>query len=475
MQGMKETKPCFVGAMPLQNVLFKYVKIIANYCLKSSLFIASLIVVMGLLHFYAKAQDKTIILSNSKTTINYTTAYTPEEKGLSLFRLNIDWSGKVRLPSNWTANLELSATFADDDVGLGTSNTFAKYNQEIIDNEHVRLAVNQFVFTWRKGKNTFDLGKQYVPWGVLDGVQVTDRFDPVRRRDFVFAEFKPERLARWGARWRTKVANWSLDSAFVFDGTVSQLANFGDEFQFNAPRYLAGLDLSQLNSDTRLGLYNEERDHSVAQSTLGVRLSRYIGSGELSFIGFRGPDTEPVLSIEAPSNKVLPVKLDYIRRSLIGLNYDFSHGPVVWRIEAAYIPDQSLNIKSEQQTAIEKAARSLIGLGIDWQASHQIFINAQVVVDYISLSEQLLFRPKTDSVMTLRIQRPFLNERLLIKSELIASLNQRDGIVRPGFIFELNDNSKLKGGIDWAFGDRQGQFGQFRDASRVWLGYAYSF
>ena len=65
MHGMKETKSCFVGVMPLQNVLYKYVKIVANYCLKSSIFIASLIVVMGLLHFYAEAQDKTIILSNS--------------------------------------------------------------------------------------------------------------------------------------------------------------------------------------------------------------------------------------------------------------------------------------------------------------------------------------------------------------------------------------------------------------------------
>ena len=472
---MKESKAHVLGLMHLQNIVCKYAKKIASYCLKSSLFVATLIIFMGLLHFYAQAQGNAPIFSNSKTTLNYTSAYTFEDKDLSLSRVNIDWSGKIRLPSNWTANLELSATFADDDVGLGTSNTFAHFNQEIIDNEHARLAISQFSFTWRKGKNTIDLGKQYIPWGVLDGVQVTDRFDPVRRRDFVFAEFKPERLARWGARWRTKIDNWSLDSAFVFDGTVSQQANFGDEFQLNAPRYLAGLDLSQLNSDTSLDLYNDQRDHSLAQSTLGMRLSRYIGSGEISFIGFRGPDTEPVLSIEAPSNQVLPVKLDYVRRSLIGFNYDFSHGPVVWRIEAAYIPDQSLNIKSQQQTSIEQTARSLIGLGVDWQAGHQIFINAQIVLDYIDLPEQLLFRPKADSVMTLRIQRPFLNERLLLKSELISSLSEGDGILRPGFIFELDDNSKLKGGVDWAFGDRQGQFGQFRDASRVWLGFAYSF
>jgi hypothetical protein len=41
---------------------------------------------------------------------------------------------------------------------------------------------------------------------------------------------------------------------------------------------------------------------------------------------------------------------------------------------------------------------------------------------------------------------------------LIGSLNQQDGILRPSFIFELTDNSALKGGVDCAFGDIDGQF-----------------
>lgn len=124
---------------------------------------------------------------------------------------------------------------------------------------------------------------------------------------------------------------------------------------------------------------------------------------------------------------------------------------------------------------ISQGARSLLGLGVDWQASNQVFINAQVVVDYIDLPEQKLFRPKTDSILTFRVQRPFFNQRLLLKSELITSLNQQDGILRPGFIYELNDNGKFKGGVDLAFGDEEGQFGQFKDASRLWLGLLYAF
>jgi hypothetical protein len=337
------------------------------------------------------------------------------------------------------------------------------------------LAFSQLLLTWRKGANTLDIGKQVVPWGVLDGVQVSDRFDPVRRRDFVFAERKPERLARWGVRWRTKLEKWRIDTAFVFDGTVSQQANFADEFQLTAPRYLAGLDLSQLSDDISLTLHSDERNHGLSQSTLGMRVSRNIGSGELSLLGFRGPDTEPALSVVTSTNQSLLINLHYPRRSVVALNYDFSEGPAVWRIEAAYIPDQGLNVKSPQQLTLAQGARSLLGLGVDWQTSNQIFINAQVVVDYIDLPEQQLFRPKTDSILTLRVQRPFLNQRLLLKSEFITSLNEQDGIFRPSFIYELSDNSKFKGGIDLAFGDQEGQFGQFKDASRLWLGLNYAF
>ncbi len=234
--------------------------------------------------------------------------------------------------------------------------------------------------------------------------------------------------------------------------------------------------LDTVNLDeTNVSLYFDERNHTFSQSTVGIRLSRYMGSGQLSLLGFRGPDTEPSLSIGMPSKQELPIKLNYFRRSLIGLNYDVSYGSAVWRIEAAYIPDQSINTKWQQRSTINQAARSLLGLALDWQAGDQVFINAQVIVDYIDLPERLLSRPKTDRILTFRIQRPFLNQRILLKSELLASLNQHDGLIRPGFVFELNDSSKLNGGVDWAFGNRKGQFGQFKDSSRFWLGLSFEF
>jgi hypothetical protein len=475
MQGIKENKTRSEQVRQVNNTLITILLTVTQCLLKSSLIISTYLFIIWLLFADAQAQDNLPTLTNSKTLLNYNTAYTLDDKRLSLSRFTLEWSTRMHLGANWNAHFELFAELADDDVGLGGSDNFAHFSQALIDNKYARLGFSQFLLTWRKGKNTVDLGKQVVPWGLLDGVQVSDRFDPVRRRDFVFAQVKPERLARWGVRWRTRLSSWQVDSALVFDGTVSQQATLGSEFQLTAPRYVAGLELSQLGNDISLKLKSDERNHTLSQSTLGMRLSRHLGAGEFSLLGFRGPDTEPVLSLSTPTNQLLTINLHYPRRNVIALNYDFSEGSAVWRLEAAYIPDQTFNIKSSQGMLLSQGARSLFGMGLDWQTSKQLFINAQIVVDYIDLPKNQLFRPKTDSILTLRIQRPFFNQRLLLKTELIASLNQHDGVLRPGFSYELSDNSKLNGGLDWAFGDLDGQFGQFKNASRLWLGLSYAF
>jgi len=58
----------------------------------------------------------------------------------------------------------------------------------------------------------------------------------------------------------------------------------------------------------------------------------------------------------------------------------------------------------------------------------------------------------------LRIQRPFFNQRLLFfKTELIGLINPTRRVLKTWFqLMNLSDNSKLKGGLDWAFGELDG-------------------
>jgi hypothetical protein len=304
-------------------------------------------------------------------------------------------------------------------------------------------------------------------------VQITDRFDPVRRRDFIFTDVKPERIARWGARWRNKICNFKLDTSLALDGTVSQQAEQGALFYTSSTRFTGGVNIS----NTPVVVSSQKRDSGLVQSTYGVRISHPLGEGDISFLTFRGPDTDPILGLSSQQsmNEPINVELSFHRRTLIGATYDVTIGETVLRSELAYIPDQSINILNDIPLQSAATRRFLAGFGIDWNAPDQWFVNAQLAFDYIDGGKLNLLRPVTDTILTLRAQRLFQNGRLLFKAELLGTLNQRDGVLRPELVYEYTDKLKLRSGIDWLFGDENSQFGQFKDNSRLWFAATYTF
>jgi hypothetical protein len=174
-------------------------------------------------------------------------------------------------------------------------------------------------------------------------------------------------------------------------------------------------------------------------------------------------------------NEPINVELSFHRRTLIGATYDVTIGETVLRSELAYIPDQSINILNDIPLQSAATRRFLAGFGIDWNAPDQWFVNAQLAFDYIDGGKLNLLRPVTDTILTLRAQRLFQNGRLLFKAELLGTLNQRDGVLRPELVYEYTDKLKLRSGIDWLFGDENSQFGQFKDNSRLWFAATYTF
>ncbi|MFT7314139.1 MAG: hypothetical protein ACI9J5_002281 [Paraglaciecola sp.] len=419
-----------------------------------------------------------VTVQSSRISVDYRSALNLQDAELDLSRLTLSSTHEIKLSRQWSGQIDIQAHTADDNVGLGGTDNYASANRPLVDNSKGRLELSRAFIMWRKRATSLIIGKQVTPWGVLDGIQVTDRFDPVRRRDFVFTDVRPERIARWGVRWRSKIDSWSVDTSFAFDGSASQQAEIGDTFFFTSTRFTGGLALD----DVRMGgqgieVVTPRPSHSLKQSTAGIKVAHSLGEGDMSLIAFRGPDTDPILSFQSGPIAGVPIKLsfDYKRRTVLGATYDTTAGAMILRMELAYIPDQPLNILAEIPLSQDRRKRMLAGFGIDWPAPDDWFVNAQVVLDYIDKDQLNLVRPSTDTLLTLRAQRSFYNARLLVKAELLGSVNQGDGVIRPVLAFDLNDRVKLQSGIDWLFGDSNGQFGQFKDVSRLWSSATYTF
>lgn len=389
---------------------------------------------------------------------------------VSLARLTALPSVRPALSDRVTLDVRGRVEVAPDRTGLGTRETYAPWSRPMTLTSDGRLELDRMTLQWRAGATRLTLGKQAMAWGVLDGVQVTDRFDAVRRRDFVATDIRPERIGRWAVRVETRVAGVTLDAAFAPDPTVNQQALAGDAFDVRAPRFLAGLPAGGAD----LPVAVDRRDRALADATWGVRLSRGLGRVDATLLAMRGPEGDPLLLPGRLADGSPAIRLAFPVRTLFGGSLVAQAGATVWRLEAAHMPDQPLNLDAAATggLAMVRRPRSIVGMGLDWQAPARLFVNAQLVVDHVHGSGRgsaPLARPATDVVATVRIHRDLAGDRVRARAELLADLGRGDALVRPAVDWKVDDTLALSAGADLFGGPADGIFGQFRGESRFWL------
>ena len=413
--------------------------------------------------FAAPAASAEGLSTSLRARIQSEAAIRLDDGSASLARIAVEPRLLIRSEKNWRADISGRLIVAADETGLGTISTFAGLSQPIELGQGGRLELDRAFLTFSAGEHDFTIGKQALAWGILDGLQVTDRFDPVDRTEAVFSDPRPRRLARWGLRWQGRAAGLDVDAAAAFDATVSQLPEAGAAFSPTAPRLRAGLGPNTVTPPLRVS----PRTNSMSDATLGLRVSReFIGHGA-SLVIISGPEHDPVF-VSTSSPDFSGIELRYPRRSLIGATLDRSDGPRIWRFELAYIPDQPVNVPAGAAAATEDRPRWLAGLGLDWNLPQDVFLNLQLGLDQIDAGPATLVRPETDVIATLRLQRAFRNERLWLKSEILGTLSEGDGTFRPWLEWRQSDHLSISAGADLVWGKQDGLLGQYQNQSRLW-------
>jgi len=130
-------------------------------------------------------------------------------------KLEIRPDFSVRFNRAWRADIALRIEGATGDTGLGSVETYGDLSRPLTLGPDARIEIEDARLSWRKRSSRVTFGKQTFAWGVLDGLQVTDRFDAGRRREAVFTEQRPQRMSRWGARAEFNWADVRWDLAAV--------------------------------------------------------------------------------------------------------------------------------------------------------------------------------------------------------------------------------------------------------------------
>lgn len=376
-----------------------------------------------------------------------------EESDTDQILIEVLPEARISLPGPFSADVGLRFEMTEGSSGLGTRQTYSSLSRPVRLADDVRLEITDFALSWREGPTRIRVGKQTYAWGVLDGLQVTDRLDPSRKRQAIFIDQRPDRISRWGGRAEFRMLGVEWDAAAIFDGTADQLAQPGDAFAPSAPRFRGGLPQGAPLPDISVDV--------PSNNTYGLRARRSLGASDLTLLAFHGPETEPVLEANQQG-----ITLVYPNRALYGANFQIGSGAQVWRAELAYVPRQPVNLGDGLLT-IDRRKRVLGGLGLDWSLGGGAFLNAQVGVDWIE-GDQLL-RPNTDVISTIRIQKPWAQDTLLTKAEIIGSLSDGDGTFRPSISWQATDALRLEAGVDVIWGQPDELIGQFDRQDRAWV------
>lgn len=406
------------------------------------------------------------VMAQPRLAVDYWGGVATRDGEPRLSRLTLSPSYKRRFGSGWSGDVAMRLELANDDTGLGSLNAYSPASEPLLRSRRARLEFDRALLRWRGERSVLTLGKQVVAWGALDGLQVADRFNPVRLRDFVFLDTRPDRLSRWGARLQRLGERWELDLALALDPTATQLADSGSAFSLRASRFRLGLPPAAPLQP--LPPARDGRDDYLGDATVGARLGWREGVLEASVLVLDGPETEPVFAV-GPRG----LALDYPRRTLLGATVSASAGPTLWRLEAAHVPEQPFNAALAPAAATPpglrtvRRARTLLGAGVDWNAPAGWFVNAQLVLDRVG-NAGALYRSGRDLIATLRAQRGFAYDTLRVRGELLSSLDDADLVLRPALEWRKSDRTTLTLGADLVHGGRDDLFGQFERESRLW-------
>jgi hypothetical protein len=314
------------------------------------------------------------------------------------------------------------------------------------------------------------LGKQQIVWGALDGIKVIDVLNPQSFEHFILEDFADSRIGLWSAYLDTTFAGWRAELALIPDISVHFIPNPGAQFAFTASKFQFG------NTNPNSQISQVSLDPQDKEGTAGLRLSRYVAGIDIQLVAVTGLDFEPYgeLINDPGSPTGIALATSHARREVYGFAAQGSLGPIVLRMEAAFIDGRRFNTRNATNLDTHTLDQWRGALGIDINGPLDTFINIQYLYDKVSNAPDDLVRPETEQVLTSFIRRTFAYERIKYELRIYTSLQDNDTLISNKLEYQLNDNMLVALSFDNFDGTTQGTFGQFDRNDQVSISWQWT-
>jgi hypothetical protein len=338
------------------------------------------------------------------------------------------------------------------------------------------------------------IGKQFVIWGVFEGVRITDEINPLDFRELILPDLLDYRVPQWTLKLDYYGDIGDFQFLWIPDIRFHKPAPRGSEWE-----------LLQDIRDEDDQLITRYPPRTFRNSDVGLRYtSSFIGS-DISLSYLYTWDNFPVVFRSALIDSVLDPDFfpTYTRINMYGATLVRPVGRGVVKTEIAYVPDKYFGLSADtdrdgdgfldDQGAVQKR-HIRWGFGYDfarWGIDFSPAISQWIILDY----DDQLIQHQYDTSLTLFARKPVPEYNAVIQLLAIGLVSLDELYLKPKAIFNVTNRFQIATGADLFFGRRsqlgapgggaaiigasafeQAQFfGNFNNNDRLFLEFRYSF
>ncbi len=336
------------------------------------------------------------------------------------------------------------------------------------------------------------LGKQFVVWGVLEGMRLTDEINPMDFRELILLDLLDYRIPLWTAKvdYYSEEATWQF--LWIPDLRFHKPAPRGSEWEL----------LQDVPGTTK-------PDSSKLRNTeIGIRYTKELLGAEVGLSYFYTWDDFPVVfrTSKIASTAEPTFFPTYTRMNMYGLTFVKPVGGNILKGEFVYVPDKYFGLENDtdidgdgylDSDGILQKKHIRWGLGFDfneWGMDISPAISQWIILDY----DPVLFQDEYDTSLALFIRKPMPEKSAVFQLLYINLLNAKESYIKPKIIFDVTDHFQLSVGLDIFYGTssklgveaQQGRvlgvaadtsiqnaqfLGNFNNNSRLFMEFKYTF
>lgn len=336
------------------------------------------------------------------------------------------------------------------------------------------------------------IGKQFVVWGVLEGMRIVDEVNPMDFRELIAPDLLDYRIPLWTLKLDYYGDSASYQALWIPDIRFHKPAPPGSEWE-----------LLQEVPNTR---FPDPDD--LSNSEFGIKLTREMLDMEISLSYFYTWDDFPVVFRTVDLSAALdPIFFPtYTRINMYGATFTKPLGATILKGEMAYVPNKYFGLTNDVDNDNDGFLDSngelqkehiRWGLGVDfnvWGMDVSPAIAQWIILDY----EEGILQDEFDTSVALFVRKPMPEKSAVFQLLLINLLNMHEMYIKPKIIFDVTDHFQIATGLDLFFGARSvlgvpasggvvaglnlGNveqsaqfFGNFHDNDRAFLEFKYTF